>query len=431
LHCRVNYGKPSSGTDPASLTVLEENEMNVRFTPSERIPATVPADLVRDGNFDAFTAEGDDPFISVCRLQEGPPVIWMTEANYQRPGWVLTRHDVISEAFIDYEHFSAERPGMIADLLGEPVLLNPIEIDPPRHHGYRRILNPYFTPAAIKDFDEPVRQICRELIAKIRDRGECEFVDEFAVPFPSYVFLDLMGMPRALLDQFIGWQNDLMRAADPMVRVSAARSIYAYLKRHMEAQKAQPTSPFLRAMVGGEVDGRPLDYYELMGMFYVLYVGGLDTVYSTIGWIMHHLATHPELQQRLRRDASLLPQAVEEFCRAFSVVVTHRSVREDFVFHGVPLKKGDEVNLPIMLANRDPAAFADPHTIDIDRKPRHIAFGTGTHNCLGIHLAKRELRIVLEEFLAAFDNVRLKPGETPRHHTGRTFGFDYLPLTWG
>ena len=113
-------------------------------------------------------------------------------------------------------------------------------------------------------------------------------------------------------------------------------------------------------MVTAEIDGRPIDYYELMGMFYVLYVGGLDTVYSTIGWIMHHIATHPDLQQRLRADPSLLPQAIEEFCRAFSVVVTHRQVAKDFVFHGVPMKKGDEVNLPIMLANRDPAVSREP-----------------------------------------------------------------------
>lgn len=90
-------------------------------------------------------------------------------------------------------------------------------------------------------------------------------------------------MPRKLLDQFIGWQNDLMRATDPAVRVDGARSIYAYIRQHVEAQKVQPTNDFLSAMVNGEVEGRPIDYYELMGMFYVLYVGGLDTVYSTIG----------------------------------------------------------------------------------------------------------------------------------------------------
>lgn len=402
--------------------------MSAPFATAERIPASVPPELVRDANFDTLSALGTDPWRATAALHDEPPVIWMTEANFGRPGWVLTRHDVIAEAFIDWEHFSSERPGMIADMLGEPVRLNPIEIDPPRHHAFRRVLNPFFTPSAVKGFHAPVSQCARELIAKFKDRGECEFVDEFAVPFPSYIFLDLMGMPRDRLDDFIGWQNDLMRDPDPMKRVAAARAIYAYLKAHMASQQANPTNDLLRGMVGAEIDGRPIDYYELMGMFYVLYVGGLDTVYSTVGWMMHHVATHPELQARLRADFSLLPQAVEEFCRAFSVVVTHRQVREDFTFHGVPMKKGDEVNMPIMLANRDPAVHDNPHEVDIDRKPRHITFGTGTHNCVGLHLAKRELRIVLEEFLTAFADISLKPGETPRYHTGRTFGFDYLPL---
>ncbi|MDE2403545.1 MAG: cytochrome P450 [Sphingomonadales bacterium] len=405
--------------------------MSASFATVEPVPASVPRELVRDASFDRLTAAGDDPWRAVAALHDEPPVIWMTDASFGRPGWVLTRHDVIAEAFIDWEHFSSQRSGMVADLLGEPVRLNPIEIDPPRHHAFRRVLNPFFTPAAVKDFDAPVRQCARELIAQFAGRGECEFVDDFAVPFPSYVFLDLMGMPRDRLGDFIAWQNDLMRATDPMQRVAAARAIYAYLKQHMAAQQANPTNALLRAMVTAEIDGRPIDYYELMGMFYVLYVGGLDTVYSTVGWILHHLATHPQLQSRLRADPAAIPQAIEEFCRAFSVVVTHRSVAKDFTFHGVPMKQGDEVNLPIMLANRDPAVHADPHLVDIDRKPRHITFGTGTHNCVGLHLAKRELRIVLEEFLATFPSISLKPGETPRYHTGRTFGFDYLPLVLG
>ena len=404
--------------------------MNAPFSSAERIPATVPAELVREIDFDRFSMENDDPWRAVARLHDGPPVVWMTEANFGRPGWVLTRQDVINEAFIDWEHFSSERSGMVADMLGEPVRLNPIEIDPPRHHAFRKVLNPFFTPKALRAFDDPVRACCRELIAQFKDRGVCEFVTEFAVPFPSYIFLDLMDMPRDRLSDFIGWQDDLMRASDPMTRVAGARAIYAYLKTHIAAQQTNPTNDLLRSMVGAEIDGRPIDYFELMGMFYVLYVGGLDTVYSTIGWIMHHLATTPDLQARLRADPSLLPQAVEEFCRAFSVVVTHRQVARDFVFHGVPMKKGDEVNLPIMLANRDPAAYDNPHAIDIDRKPRHIAFGTGTHSCLGLHLAKRELRIVLEEFLSTFSAIRLTPGETPRYHTGRTFGFDHLSLSF-
>lgn len=394
------------------------------------IPDHVPPELVWDHSFDAYTAQGDDPWLAVTRLHEGPGIIWATDASYGRPGWVLTRNDLISEAFIDYEHFSGERKGMIADLVGEPVRLNPIEIDPPQHHGYRKILNPFFTPKAVNGIGDAVRDACVELIAKFEEKGGCEFVSEFAIPFPSYVFLDLMGMPRDKVGQFIDWEDRIMRSPDFMDRAKAAREVYEYLKAHKDKQRDHPSNEFLAGMMAGEVDGRPLNHLELMGMYYVLYVGGLDTVYSTLGWILDHLATHPGLQQRLRDDPELINAAVEEYSRAFSVVVTHREVRNDFTFHGVPMKKGEEVNMPLALADRDPSVFANPHEIDLDRKPRHVAFGTGTHNCLGIHLAKRELRIVIEEFLKRFRNIRIKPGETRRYHTGRTFGMEYLPLVW-
>ena len=395
-----------------------------------KVPDYVPSGLVWDLSFDAFTAEGDDPFLALTRLNGGPGIFWATDASYGRPGWVVTNYQLISEVFMDYEHFSAERHGMIADLVGENVRLNPIEIDPPRHHGYRRILNPFFTPKAINGIGESVKQAAAELIDKFAKKGGCEFVHDFAIPFPSYVFLDRMAMPREMVGQFFEWEDKIMRAPDNAERMTAARAVYAYLKEHKDRQREHPSNEFLRGMVNGEVDGRPLDHLELMGMFYVLYVGGLDTVYSTLGWILRHLATHPELQDRLRYNPEDIPAAVEEFSRAFSVVITHRQLAEDYTFHGVKMRKGDEIHLPIALADRDPSMFENPHVVDIDRKSRHINFGTGTHNCLGVHLAKRELRIVIEEFLGRFRNIRIKDGEAYRYHTGRTFGIEYLPLVW-
>jgi cytochrome P450 len=394
------------------------------------IPDHVPRELVWDRSFDAFTAEGDDPFRAVTRLHEGPPLIWTPDASYGRPGWIATRYDLISEVFLDHERFSGERKGMIADLVGENVRLNPIEIDPPAHHGYRRNLNPVFTPKAMAGLETAVRETCAQLIAGFREPGGCEFVGEFAVPFPTYVFLDLMGMPRERAGDFLAWEDALMRAPDPMDRVRAAQDIYEYLKGHKGRQQRAPSNALNKAIVTGAFEGRPLEHLEMMGMYYVLWVGGLDTVYSTLGWILRHLATDPVLQQRLREDRALIPAAVEEFSRAFSVVVTHREVAKDCTFQGVPLRKGEEINLPLALANRDPVEFADPHLVDIDRRPRHINFGFGVHACLGIHLAKRELRIVVEEFLARFRNIRIREGEGYRYHTGQTFGLEYLPLVW-
>jgi cytochrome P450 len=394
------------------------------------VPDSVPAELVWDHSFDAFTAELDDPFLAVCRLHDGPGVIWATDASYGRPGWIITRNDLMSEVLMDYEHFSAERPGMIADLLGVNLRLNPIEIDPPAHHGYRRILNPLFTPRAVNNLDAPIRQSCQELIDGFADRGSCEFIADFAAPFPSYVFLDLMGMPRDMVASFLGWENALMRGPDMAARVAAARSIYNYLESFLAAQRQCPGNELIRAIATGEVDGLPLNHLEMMGMLYVLYVGGLDTVYSTLGWTMRHLATHPDFQQLLRDNPAILSNAVDELLRAFSVVVTHRAVAKDCSFHGVPMRKGDEVNLPLALANRDPRVFAEPHVVDVNRKPRHLALGTGTHTCLGMHVARREIRVVLEEFLKRCHNIRIPVGDVYRFHTGRTFGIDYLPLVW-
>ncbi len=398
---------------------------------TQPFPAHIPEAFIWDNSFDTFTAEGDDPFLAVTRLHDGPPLIWARDASYGRPGWVVTRHDLIAEIFMDHTHFSAERKGMIADLVGENVRLNPIEIDPPAHHGYRRNLNPCFTPKAIAAMEGAVRQTCADLIAGFANKGGCEFIHDFAVPFPTHVFLDLVDLPREKAGDFLRWEEELMRGTDMMQRVTAARAIYDYLKQHKHRQLVEPGNDLNRAIVTGEFEGRPLDHLEMMGMYYVLWVGGLDTVYSTLGWVMRHLATHPDLQDRLRANPAEIPAAVEEFSRAFSVVVTHREVAMDYDFHGVPLKKGDEINLPLALANRDPALFTEPHRVDIDRKPRHINFGFGPHNCIGVHLAKREMRVVIEEFLRRFDNIRLRDGETYRYHTGRTFGVDYLPLVWG
>jgi cytochrome P450 len=404
--------------------------MGAESKTAERIPAHVPPELVWNNSFDAFTAQLDDPYIAISRLHDGPGIIWATDASYGRPGWIATRYDLISEAFIDHEHFSAERPGMIADLLGVNVRLNPIEIDPPAHFAYRRNLNPIFTPKAVQSFEASVRQTCQELIVKFENKGGCEFIGEFAVPFPSYIFVDLMGMPRDMVPKFLEWENVLMRGPDIASRVQAARSIYAYLEEFLAQQRKNPCNDLIKAIVNAKFNDRPLEHLETMGMLYVLYVGGLDTVYSTLGWTMRHLATHSELQDRLRGNPELIANAVEEFLRAFSVVVTHRMVAKDFVFHGVPMRKGEEFNMPLSLANRDPKMFPDPHVVDIDRKPRHLALGTGAHICLGMHLAKRELRIVVEEFLKRFHNIRIREGETYKYHTGRTFGIDYLPLVW-
>jgi cytochrome P450 len=397
-------------------------------TPRVQPPAHVPAELFWDRHLDAFTAELDDPFLAGARLHDGPDLFWARDVGFGKSCWVATRHALMQEVYLDTERFSSEGVMGLEEILGVSWNIKPIELDPPQHALYRHLLNPYFTPRAVGAFETEVRGICDGLIDAFADGGSCEYIGEFAMKFPSSVFLALMGLPRARMEQFLEWDHTLWHSEDLGARVPAARAILNYLDGFIEDQRRAPSTALMRGLFEARIEGRPLEKDELLSMSYLLYVAGLDTVYGSLGWHMRHLAGDPALQARLRANPQEIPQAVEELLRAFSVVRSERRVKHDMDFHGVRMKAGDYVALPTYLAARDPEAFPDPHRIDIDRRPRHLAFASGAHICLGLHLARRELKIVLEAFLSRFASIRLQEGKGYRFHPGPVLGVDYLPL---
>lgn len=394
------------------------------------IPDHVPPALYWDHDIDEFAAELDDPFVGVSRLFDGPEIVWARGASRGMPGWVPARFALIEEVFLDADRFMSGDSNDAAQLLGVAWRLNPLEIDPPAHRAYRQILQPWFLPSAINKMDAKVRQIARDLIADFEHRDGCEFIGQFAELFPSYIFLELMGLPLSKLSQFLAWENAFMRAPTIEERVGAARAIKDYLEEYVEQRRSDPRDDLVTAILNAEIDGRPLDQGEIMGMCMVLYLGGLDTVMSSLGWYFRYLAAHPELQERLRANPDEIPGAVDDFLRAFGVTGTRRTATRDTELGGVTIKKGDWVLVPTYLASRDPALYADPHVVDPARKARHLTLATGVHNCLGIHLAKREIKIVLEEWLSRFANIRVPEGENAQWHTQGVWGVHHLPLTW-
>lgn len=395
----------------------------------QKKPDHVPEELFWDHSYEAFACEGDDPYLAISRLHDGPGIVWSTNVQFGEPGWLVTRQEYCQEVFLDWEHFSSDYRAL--EPLGITWKLNPLEFDPPEHSYYRRILNPFFSPVKVRELDVPVREACDSLIAEFEDRGSCEFISEFAEMFPSYVFLDLMGMPKEKLPDFLEWERVMLRGEDPMDRAGAMLAVLKFLEEFVQEQKKNPTTDLLKGLVTARYNHeRPLEDGEILGMCYLLYIGGLDTVYSVLGWIMRHLAGDQPLQERLRANPDDMPAAIEEFMRAFAVAAPTRRARKDFVFHGVQMKAGDSVKPSTPAAGRDPRAYDDPHNIDIDRKARHVSFATGPHICLGMHLARREIRTVLEAFLSRFKNIRIPDGETYEYHTGGVFGVDRLPLTW-
>jgi cytochrome P450 len=213
-------------------------------------------------------------------------------------------------------------------------------------------------------------------------------------------------------------------------RVAAGMGVFNYLQGFIRAQRASPTTELLAGIIASQVDGRPITDNEILGMLYTFYLGGLDTVYSTIGWIMQHLARDQDLQRRLRANLDLLPQAIDEFARAYSVVSTMRRVAQDHTFHGVEMRKGDLVLMPLFLSGRDPRAWKHPHDIDFDRTASALTFASGPHVCVGRHLARREMRIAVESLLTQFDNIHIPSGWDYSYHTSPVYGVDRLSLAW-
>ena len=406
--------------------------MNASNAAAIAIPDHVPEELFWDHSLTAFACELDDPFVAAARLHEGPGIIWAGEASLGKSGWVLTRHDLIRDAFLDYGHFSSTRDSSTGDVLGDMVRMIPVEIDPPEHHQYRQLLQPFFTPKHVNTYGNMVQETCDALVDSIASPDNCEFIGEFAEIFPNSIFLSLMGMPRELLPQFLEWEHQLLRSgeqADYEKTQEAAGLIFRYLHGFVAEQRENPNrTEFIDALLRGSIAGRPLSELEILGTCFLFYVAGLDTVYSTLGWIMRHLASDQPLQAHLRGNPQDIPKAVEEFTRAFAVAAPHRRVTEDFVFHGVSLRRNDVVLLPTYLAARDPRVYKDPHRIDINRGARSITFATGPHTCLGVHLAKREIRTVLETFLSRFRVIRPQEDKPYEYHTGGVLGVDCLPL---
>jgi len=393
-------------------------------------PDHVPVDLVWDHDIRDYARELDDPFVAAARLHDGPKLIWARAMARDRPGWAPVSSMLIEEVLRDYQTFSSADAIGLGRLLGVPWRLNPLEYDPPEHRAYRRILQPWFQPNAIANLEGAIRRIACELIAQFENDDGCEFIAQFARLFPSRVFLHLMGLPRARLERFLEWEDLFIRSPVAAERLRAGHEIINLLEEHIEDRRRRPIGDLTSALLSAEVGGRPLNADELMGMAYLLYIAGLDTVLASSGWHMKHLAGDPELQDRLQRNPSEIPAAVEELLRAFGVLGSFRRVTKDTVFHGVEMKRNDTVVIAPFLASRDPERYEDPHLIRLGRETQHVTLSSGAHNCLGAHLARRELTLVLEEFLSRFSKIRIPEGEQAAWQVDGAWSVTRLPLEW-
>jgi cytochrome P450 len=380
-------------------------------------------------------APNADPHGAFRQFRDGPRVIYAlspeTTAYLGSPGmWIFTRAADMREALQQANLFSSDKR-TFSPLIGESWPMVPVEIDPPLHGQFRMMLNPLFSPKRMVAMTDGIRARAVSLIEGFRARGECEFMDEFARPFPVTIFLQFVGLSDERREEFQQWGRDLLHGRDLETRAGGVRAITDYMRELIADRRKTPKDDFITFMLNGKVDGRPMTEDELVGCAFLVFVAGLDTVAATLSFLFLHLARHPEHQAELRAHPERIPNAVEELIRVYGILPMTRVVTRDVEFAGVQMKTGDLVNCPPQLANIDTREVERADEIDFTRTDhQHMGFAFGPHRCIGSHLARLELAIAFEEFLGRLSPFRVKEGTQPIIHAGSVWGADELQLAW-
>jgi len=350
---------------------------------------------------------------------------------------VISRYDDVMWALRHPEIFSSEMAKQMG--LGTDRPMIPQQLDPPVQTAFRKILDPRFSRRRMGEIEPAIRAHANALIDVFIDKGECEFDRDFAIPLPCTAFLGLMGLPHEELELFLELKNGIIRpratSDDPeepaRIRAATGRRIYGYFEQMIDERVTAPRDDMIGYLLDAEIEGKKLSRNEILDICFLLLLGGLDTVTSTLGCNIAFLASNPRHRRRIVENPDLIPAAVEELLRWETPVMgVPRLVKQDVTVHGFEIKAGEIVMLLLGAADTDAAAFSDADVVDFDReRNRHIAFGAGPHRCLGSHLARMELVAAMEEWHRRIPDYAIKPGERPIVSPGIR-EVQYLPIVW-
>jgi cytochrome P450 len=346
--------------------------------------------------------------------------------------WYITEPEAVRFALRNPELFSSAKA---YDQHGAILPQIPINIDPPKHRAYRAILDPMLSPREVNRIEDSLREQVRDMIAQFAADGHCDVVSQVAQLYPTQVFLTLFGLPLSDRDRLIGWVEVLAKrgltSSTPDDVQRAADELIDYLRGAIADKRRNPGPDILTSVLQLPAD-ESLTEDEILGFCFLFCRAGLHTVTSAIGFVMLELARNTELRKRVTGDPSAIGPAVEEILRLeLPVPFLPRVTSQDVECGGTIIPKDSQVRLCLATANRDTVRFGDPDPVDITNRAGHLAFGGGPHRCLGSHLARRELRLVVEEFHRMIPNYELAPGAQPAViWPSGTLHLDSVPLVF-
>jgi cytochrome P450 len=349
--------------------------------------------------------------------------------------WLPTRYADVTAIAHDTTTFSSSNVAVVAVIETEeedqlPYGLPPITSDPPLHTWTRRLLLPWFSHARVEEYEALTTMVCSSLIDGFIDTGRADAAIDYAQQIPVRVIAHILGVPEEMSDAFTGWVRDSLEFADdPERRRRGNYGIGEFLWNKLQERKLEPGDDLLSGLLTARVDGEAVEDSIVLGMAMLTMIAGIDTTWSAIGASLWHLATHDEDRQRLVDDPDLMVTAVEELLRAYSPVTMAREVTTDTKVAGCPVQAGDKMLMSFPAANRDPEVFDRADEVVLERASnRHVAFGSGIHRCAGSNLARMELRVALEQWLARIPSFHVVKGEPVTWAGGQVRGPRSIPV---
>ncbi len=383
------------------------------------------------------------PFDWFARLRAEAPVFWHPDPDGHADGfWAVTSYEGCINVNRDYEHFSsAAKTSLFNDFddeLIEQQRMMMVNMDPPMHTRYRRLVNKGFTPRMIRDLEARVVESTDAILDAVCEQGSADFVETVSAELPLQVIAELMGVPHEDRHLVFDWSNRMIGSNDPEFQdgaeagAMAAMELYAYADQLCQQKKLDPHGDLLSVLTHADIEGDALSQLELDMFFLLLAVAGNETTRNLISGAMVAFFDNPDQWARLQADRSLLPSAIEEMLRYVSPVMHfRRQAAQDTVLHGQEIAAGDKVVFWHISANRDETAFTDPDRFDIGRTPNaHMAFGGGgPHFCLGANLARMEIKVMFERLLDRMPDIRLD-GDVQRLRSNFINGIKHLPVAF-